>query len=585
MNRRTTPPPHRQRVETSLELKCLLLFGLSLLVVVLVSSWLHWQLTQDLVQDQNPRTGRLLVDHIVVIEHYALFQENDPDFVKMLENLEEDLIHQEYERRFIKPPSKWAADPDSAPVDEFERKVFEQFQLPPEDGELAADYVDRIEVVGDQEIYQYYRAIRAGDNATTDCASCHKQFRTTLPLTEGDLIAVAQVSFPNEARKTVRWSLAWLISVAVITAVLALAAFYVVIRYLIIRPLRHLRDVSDAISRSGDIAQRAEIHTGDEFEALAIAFNRMLRHVTSVQDELRSTNTDLDNKVDELAQANVRLYEMNRLKGDFMATMSHELRTPLNSILGFSDVLGSIDTLDDRQKRYVENIRKSGHRLLTMINDVLDLAKAEAGRAEVRCDECRIEQIVATQCDMAKPLLDKKNLDIEIEMPNGLPPMYQDESRLQQILNNLLSNAIKFTPDGGRIRVVAQREQAPPVKEKADAEPEWNLTLQVIDTGVGIAEEDRQAIFEKFRQGQSALSGGDAMTREASGSGLGLSIVREICRLLHGSIDVDSELGMGSTFTVRVPWKLISPAQPESGLPEQFDEFARIWHSRTGGAD
>ena len=115
-------------------------------------------------------------------------------------------------------------------------------------------------------------------------------------------------------------------------------ASYAIVRYVIVKPLRHLRDVSDAISH-GNIALRADIHTGDEFEELAVAFNRMLRHLVTIQDELRQANTNLDSKVDELAQANMRLYEMNTIKSDFLATMSHELRTPLNSILGFSDVL------------------------------------------------------------------------------------------------------------------------------------------------------------------------------------------------------------------------------------------------------
>ena len=156
---------------------------------------------------------------------------------------------------------------------------------------------------------------------------------------------------------------------------------YAIVRYVIVKPLRHLRDVSDAISR-GNIALRADIHTGDEFEELAVAFNRMLRHLVTTQEELRQVNVNLDGKVDELAQANMRLYELNMLKSDFLATMSHELRTPLNSILGFSEVLGSIDALDDKQKRYVQNIQKSGRTLLEMINDILDLAKIESGKMD-----------------------------------------------------------------------------------------------------------------------------------------------------------------------------------------------------------
>ena len=236
---------------------------------------------------------------------------------------------------------------------------------------------------------------------------------------------------------------------------------YAIVRYVIVKPLRHLRNVSDAISR-GNIAQRADIHTGDEFEELAVAFNRMLRHLVATQDELRQVNTTLDGKVDELAQANMRLYEMNAIKSDFLATMSHELRTPLNSILGFSEVLDSIAALDEKQKRYVQNIQKSGRTLLEMINDILDLAKMESGKMDVRLSDFRVGQVVSAQCDMARPLTEKKNIDMETAIPPDLPPMRQDQARVQQILNNLLSNAIKFTPEGGRITVSVARDDGFP---------------------------------------------------------------------------------------------------------------------------
>src|SRR5690606_14688123 len=132
--------------------------------------------------------------------------------------------------------------------------------------------------------------------------------------------------------------------------------------------------VSDEIAR-GTLDLRADIRTGDEFEELSHAFNRMLRHLTTVQDELREVNSDLDGKVDELAQVNLRLYEMNKLEDEFLATMSHELRTPLNSILGFSEILDGAPNLHDKQHRFVRNIQSSGRDLMLLINDALDLAK------------------------------------------------------------------------------------------------------------------------------------------------------------------------------------------------------------------
>ena len=144
-----------------------------------------------------------------------------------------------------------------------------------------------------------------------------------------------------------------------------------------------------------------------------------------------------------------------------------------------------------------------------------------------------------------------------------LARLLQDQAKVQQILNNLLSNAIKFTPEGGRIVVSASRRDP------------HDLLLKVVDTGVGIAEEDQVAIFEKFRQGKTVLAGGDAMTREYSGTGLGLSIVKELCKLLGGEISLESELGKGSTFTVRLPWTLADQPKRESLPAAGGDELTK----------
>jgi signal transduction histidine kinase len=394
---------------------------------------------------------------------------------------------------------------------------------------------------------------------------------------EGDLMAVAELTFSTEkTRNAIIVNKMILMAMAIITVFLAMVASYAIVRYVIVKPLRHLRDVSDAISR-GNIALRADIHTGDEFEELALAFNRMLRHLTDVQEEIRQVNANLDGKVDELAQANMRLYELNMLKSDFLATMSHELRTPLNSILGFSEVLGSIDALDDKQKRYVQHIQKSGKTLLEMINDILDLAKIESGKMETRLSEFRIGQVVTAQADMARPLTERKNIDLDTHIDGELPPMRQDQARVQQVLNNLLSNAIKFTPEGGRITISVHRDESD------------FMVLEVSDTGVGIAEEDQQAIFEKFRQGRTAMPSGDAMTREYSGSGLGLSIVMELCKLLGGEVSVHSELGKGSTFTIRLPWVLQDQPRLDSTLVEGIEEFTKqrfeVGRERSGVAE
>ena len=160
----------------------------------------------------------------------------------------------------------------------------------------------------------------------------------------GDLAGAVVVHLPMEQTdKAINSNRAMLITAALVTAILAMVSSYMIVRYVIVKPVKHLRDVSDAIA-AGRLNIRSQIQTGDEFEELSHAFNRMLHNLVAMQQELRDVNGDLDRKVDELAQANMALFEMNRLKSDFLATMSHELRTPLNSIIGFSEVLSGTDS-------------------------------------------------------------------------------------------------------------------------------------------------------------------------------------------------------------------------------------------------
>jgi two-component system, NarL family, sensor histidine kinase BarA len=568
--------------ETSLERKCRFLFGACLLLLITASFWSYGILTERVVYEQNQIRGQLLVDRVMLIRHWEKLEnmsEMESESIRhqmeivlaIMKDISKNLSKQEFEVSFI-----WAnSTDDTNKPNPYEQKLLDKFKKAPPIAAADSDLPEFDEGPPNNDKYVYYQAIRAD---ATCLRVCHvappggsgvdwKGTGSTLGRAtaehDGDLLAIAKVKIPNGPMETkLNLNRAVLLATAIITVMLAMIASYLIVRYVIVKPLRHLRDVSDSISR-GDISQRADIHTGDEFEELAVAFNRMLRHLTTIQEELRQVNANLDGKVDELAQVNMRLYELNMLKSDFLATMSHELRTPLNSILGFSEVLESIDSLDEKQKRYVQNIQKSGRTLLDMINDILDLAKIESGKMDTRVAEFHISNVIAAQCDMARPLSEKKNIDLQVNIPPGLPPMRQDQARVQQILNNLLSNAIKFTPEGGWITVSAERDDKD------------HLVLRVSDTGVGIAEEDRQAIFEKFRQGRTAMPTGEAITREHSGTGLGLSIVKELCKLLGGEISVDSELGKGSTFTVRLPWTLQEQPRLDSALIEGFNEFAK----------
>ncbi len=383
--------------------------------------------------------------------------------------------------------------------------------------------------------YVYYHPIAF----PSPCMECHTRL-VGKTASDNAPVRFLRVSMPYKDGQV--WSalvMAKMIAVAMVTLAASILTLHFVLRKLVIQPLHHLRNVSDEISR-GKYDLRATIDTDDEFNELAEAFNRMLRHLTESQNQLQQLNTQLDGKVDELARANLNLYEANRLKSDFLANMSHELRTPLNSIIGFSDVLYDISSLTDKQKRYASNIQKSGRMLLEMINDILDLAKVEAGKMNVGATTFDLGIVAQAQCDMLRSLVEEKNMDLQVIISPDMTPIFQDQPKIQQILTNLLSNAIKFTPDGGLITLSIG----------CIGEDLFHMT--VADTGVGIPEADFDVIFEKFRQSNSIVQGG-GLTREYSGTGLGLSIVKELCKLLGGEIRLSSQLGTGSTFQVVLP--------------------------------
>ena len=242
-------------------------------------------------------------------------------------------------------------------------------------------------------------------------------------------------------------------------------------------------------------------------------------------------------RVDQLAEKNLALFESNKLKSEFLTNVSHELRTPMNAIIGFAEILQEqIATEKDKKKsRYVTNVLESGKMLLGIINDLLDLAKAEAGKMEAQWEKCSIQEIVSVLVNLIRPLADEKKLKLKFTVDKSLGLVETDPGKLQQILFNLINNAVKFTPQRGRVEIKAEKAGASHAK------------LSVADTGPGIAPEDQAKIFEKFLQ----LDG--SMTREHAGAGLGLAIVKELTDILGGQITVASQPQQGAIFTVVLP--------------------------------
>lgn len=554
--------------ETSLERKCRFLFGGGLMLLITGSFYCYARLNANVVYHQNRSMGRMLVSPIIQETHSTHFKNNDkPDPLKPgdksgNEQERQDNGKPDNERptrgKSATPPKpddlreyRWhwtSADPTRAapiyrPTADIGYEALEKIRRG------KTEVVD-IDHAGGE--YHFFGAVTAEQS----CVACHRQW--TPDLKQGDLMGMLQITFPLErTEEALAWNNAILLATAIVTAFLAMLAAYVIVRYVIVKPVQHLKDVADQIAH-GTLDLRADIRTGDEFEELSNAFNRMLRHLTTVQDELREANNFLEHQKDELAQANLSLYEMNSLKDGFLATMSHELRTPLNSVLGFSDVLARANNLTDKQKRFVGNIQKSGKDLMALINDLLDLAKIESGKMEIQAHDFLVSDVIERQVSVLMPLAEQKNIEVTILVDEDLPKVQQDSGKLQQILNNLLSNAIKFTPEGGRVRVTGRL---------ADDDDIPRFEIVVEDTGIGIPLEDQDTIFEKFRQGRAAPGQRDTMTREYGGTGLGLSIVKELGRLLGGEVVLESEFGKGSAFTVRLPICYVDDGQTTVGDP------------------
>ena len=547
--------------ETSLERKCRFLFGGFILLLISASFSLYAYQTEHLAYEQIPTTCRLLVnqivDHLLTSVCKTVGVDGKPvdgalpvapdtaralaDFRRQWEKNWPRAL-KEYRYRLITPNATKA---ENKPDDPYGHEQLNEFINNPDRNEENKLFLSR-------SVNHYYAAIRASKS----CMACHTQLLGAIK--ENDLLAMIQIDVDipiDSIEKQVHINRAILISNALITALLIMGGSYLIVRYVIVKPVKHLKEVSDAIS-AGELNVRSEIQTGDEFEDLSHAFNRMLRNLVSMQDRLKKVNTNLDRKVDELAHANLALFESNKLKSDFLAKMSHELRTPLNSILGFSDLLINTQNFTEKHIRWAGNIRSSGEQLLSLINEILDLAKIEAGKMEVSITEFRFDDVSEGLLTMARPLAEKKNIDLQSVIPADIKNLRQDRVKLRQILANLLSNAVKFTPEGGKVVLKVEQEGK-------------NHCMTVSDTGVGIAPEEQELVFEKFRQA------GNTLTREHDGTGLGLSIVRELTKLLGGEVSLQSELGTGSTFTVVIPIELSTEPRLEVDLYYGSVDFSK----------
>ncbi|MEO0513872.1 MAG: HAMP domain-containing sensor histidine kinase [Planctomycetota bacterium] len=533
-------------IRISLANKCQLLFGLAVVLVMTAAlTVVGWRM-QTLVEQAPERRAKdlaemWLAEQITFGQPVQRIDETDnPAFTTgvVLTLLDEDELE------------------PAAARDDFLRQAIDRFDQISSTTEFFAASRDP----GGQLTFRYARAVRASDlarmegtfEAGLDAAGLADPLQQVLLVQLRDQEAAMQQTLNR----------IYIVAAGLFAGLLAIAVFYYITTRIILSPVRVLRGYAERVSE-GDILIRSDINTGDEFEQLSDMFNTMLESIKANQDELQSANSTLDMKLMDMAEANVALFEANKVKGEFLANVSHELRTPLNSIIGFAEILqetlaDKTGPIDEKRKRYAANIIVSSRRLLELINDLLDIAKIEAGKMQLRLATVSVIDTLEGLVTLIRPQAEKKQVRLFVEVSPRLPMIETDPGKLQQVVFNFLANAVKFTPPGGTVTLRAQSAPPPPLNRREPISPRQNavsidpadathIRIAVADTGPGIADDDQDHIFEKFTQ----LDPG--VTKSHGGTGLGLTIAKELTAMLGGTLAVDSTPGRGATFSVTLP--------------------------------
>ncbi|TFG50530.1 MAG: HAMP domain-containing protein, partial [Candidatus Brocadiia bacterium] len=419
----------------SLAEKCRVAFGAAVGIVLILSLsipyvWMYQLAKNDLLNSNRAKSDTIFRQH---------FQEQSKvqNLLPRLDNNGNVLDPNKPDMVWIRlsPESEETQPPK---LKHEQKEMFKQLKK----DEDKTDDVVLVKKHGD--LYSsYVRIFRATDK----CLSCHNTQGSARAFGRNEIVGAVTILRPaGEISKTMLLTKVWILAAFLIAGTGAIIAFYVITQRVILRPVRLLRALANNVAE-GNLDIRSSINTRDEYEKLSDAFNHMLDGLQESQEKLRMANKQLDAKIAELSERNIELFRANKIKSEFLANISHEFRTPLNAILGFAEIIREKPAILKKEKglRYAENIITAGKNLLNMINDLLDLAKTEAGKMQIHLDKTNIAELCeAAMISFTEPIR-KKKIRVKITVAPEIPELMSDSGKVLQIICNFMSNAVKFT--------------------------------------------------------------------------------------------------------------------------------------------